>query len=152
MAAQLCPVCSEPQLISHGPGVLDCQYCHARIINGQLICPACKRANEIGLEHCTTCGEPLTVFGAVISRQSAGSGSNRLEQLKSQAGEIKAIAEEHSNLRMSHLNAADQRRIREEENAASEQKLRDQTILKYAAIGSGAFLLIVAVISLIIIL
>ncbi len=152
MENQDCPICSEPQLISTRPGVMECQYCHAKIINGQLICPSCNRANEIGLEHCKACGEPLTVVGAVISRQVSGSGSQRLDQLKSQASEMKAIAEEHSHLRMSQFNAIDQRRIKAEKDAARSQEIRDQSVLKYTAIGAGVFLLIVAIISLIIIL
>jgi len=152
MAAGNCPVCSQPQLVSIQPDLLECQFCHARIINGQLICPACKRANSVTLEHCSVCGEPLTVFGAVMSRQLAGFGSHRLEQLKGQANEIKARAEQHSKARMSHFKDVDQRRMQSEREAATEQHLRDRTILKYAAIGSGVFLLIVAIISLIIIL
>ena len=152
MSADTCPNCSEPQLIAARPGVLECNYCHATIINGQLICPACKLANQIGLEHCSTCGEPLTVIGAVITRQTSGFGSQRLEQLKQQAGSMKAKAEEHSRVRMDHFTEIDQRRIHAENEAATRQELRDQSIMKYTAIGVGVFLLIVAIISLIIIL
>lgn len=87
-----------------------------------------------------------------MSRQVGGFGSHRLEQLKGQASEIKARAEQHSNIRMSHFKDVDQRRIQSELEADTAQRLRDRAILKYAAIGSGIFLLIVAIISLIIIL
>jgi hypothetical protein len=87
-----------------------------------------------------------------MSRQVAGFGSHRLEQLKGQASKIKASAEQHSNARMSHFKDVDQRRIQSEREADAEQHIRDRTILKYTAIGSGVFLLIVAIISLIIIL
>jgi hypothetical protein len=152
MSTEICPICNEPQLLSTEPSVFECQYCKARIVNGRLICPACKRANELGLEHCHVCGEPLTVVGAVISRQVAGYGSQRLEQIKVQAGEIKAQAERHSQVRMSAFNDVDQRRKQSERDDAARQKVRDHEILKYTAIGSGIFLLIVAIISLIIIL
>lgn len=152
MSAELCPVCSEPQLIRIQAEVLTCQSCHARIINNQIICPACKRPNVIGRENCTACGEPLTVIGAVISRQVAGFGSHRLEQLKNQANEIKTSAEQHSNARMSILKDLDQRRIESDREAAEQQDLRDQSVLKYTAMGAGIFLLLVAIISLIILL
>jgi hypothetical protein len=152
MSAETCPVCSEPQLISLQSGVLKCQFCHAQIINGRLICPSCKRANDIGLEQCSVCGEPLTVVGAVISRQSTGFGSQRLEQLKVQASDMKAHAEKHSQERMTVFKDVDQRRIQSEREAATQQHLRDRTVLKYTAIGAGAFLFLVAIISLVILL
>lgn len=152
MSAEICPICSEPQLFSSEAGVYQCHYCKARIVNGRLICPACKRSNEIGLENCSVCGEPLTVIGAVISRQVAGYGSLRLEQVKAQANEIKAQAEQHSRVRMSAFNEVDQRRKQAEQEDAVQQQVRDHEILKYTAIGAGIFLLLVAIISLIIIL
>ena len=152
MSAENCPICNEPQLINPQPGVLECQYCHAKIVNGLLICPSCKRANQIGQEHCNRCGEPLSVVGTVINRQIRGSASQRLDQMRVQANEIKASAEKHSRARMSEFTELDQRRIQAEKQAAQEQKLRDQTILRNAAIGAGVFLLIVTIISLIFIL
>ena len=152
MSAEICPICTEPQLVSPQPGVLECQYCHARIVNGLLICPSCKRATQIGGEQCNSCGEPLSVVGAVISRQISRSASQRLDQMRGQAGEIKAKAEKHSRARMSEFTDIDQRRIRAERQAATEQKIRDQSILRYTAIGAGIFMLIVAIISLIFIL
>jgi hypothetical protein len=152
MSSEICPRCNEPQLVSNQAGVQDCLYCKARIINDNVICPACKRANEIHLETCYQCGEPLSVVGAVISRQKAGQGSQRLEQLKSQAGEIKAQAEIGSRQRMAVLNDEDRKRIESEQAAALKQKERDQRILKYAAIGAGGFLFLVAIISLLVVL
>jgi len=152
MSADNCPICAEPQLLTIQPGELECRFCKAHLINGRHICPACKRANEIGIAHCSICGEPLTVIGAVISRQAAGHGSQRLEQLKTQAGEIKAQAERHSKVRMADLEDVDHRRIQSERDASFQQHMRDQSILKYTAIGAGIFLLLVAIISLIAIL
>ncbi len=152
MSAEICPICSEPQLIPSEPGVYHCHFCKARIVNGRLVCPACKRSNELDIENCSLCGEPLTVVGAVLSRQAAGSASQRLEQLKAQAPEIKAQAEQHSRVRMSAFNEVDQRRKQLEQEAAARQQVRDHEILKYTAIGAGIFLLLVAIISLIIIL
>jgi hypothetical protein len=94
----------------------------------------------------------LSVVGAVISRQKVGMGSQRLEQLKSQAGDMKAQAEMGSRQRMAVLNDEDQKRIEADRVASIAQKERDRQILKYAAIGAGAFLFLVALISLIIIL
>jgi hypothetical protein len=152
MSTDRCPICTEPQRVTTRPGVYECQYCKAQIINGQLICPACKRANDINLEYCSFCNEPLTVVGAVMSRQAVGYGSRRLEQLKEQAAEIKAQAEMQSHARMSIFNDVDQRRIQSEREAAEQQKLHDQKIFKYTALGLGAFLLLVAIISLIVLL
>jgi hypothetical protein len=152
MSPDRCPICTEPQLVMTRQGVYECQFCKAQIINSQLICPACNRANDINLEHCSTCNEPLTVVGAVMSRQAVGYGSRRLEQLKGQAAEIKAEAEIHSHARMSNFQDIDLRRIRSEREAADQQKLHDQKIFKYTAIGLGAFLLLVAIISLIVLL
>ena len=152
MSADICPICTEPQLLRIQSGVLECQFCKAHLINGRIICPACKRANEIGPEHCNSCGEPLSIVGAVISRQAAGHGSQRLEQLKGQAGEIKAQAERHSQVRMAGLENVDHRRIQSERDSSLRQQLRDQSIFKYTAIGAGIFLLLVAISSLIVLL
>jgi hypothetical protein len=152
MSAERCPICTEPQLVITRPGVYECQYCKAQIINGQLICPACKRANDINLDNCSTCNEPLTMVGAVMDRQAVGYGSRRLEQLKGQAAEIKAQAEMHSHARMSNFQDIDLRRIQSDREAADQQRLHDQKIFKYTAIGLGVFLLLVAIISLIVLL
>jgi hypothetical protein len=152
MSADTCPICTEPQLVSIQPGIYECRFCKAQIVNGRLICPACKRANDIGLENCSICGEPLTIVAAVISRQAAGQGSQRLEQLKGQAREIKAQAEVHSQARMTDFQEVDHRRIESEREASVQQRLKDQIIFKYTAIGLGSFLLLVAIISLIVLL
>lgn len=152
VTTEICPICTEPQLVRIQPGELECRFCKARLINGRRICPTCKRSNEIGLDHCSACGEPLTVISAVISRQAAGHGSHRLEQLKGRAGEIKEQAEKHSKERMAGLEGIDQRRIQNERDASLQQYTRDRSILKYTAIGAGIFLLLVAIISLILIL
>ncbi|TFH32889.1 MAG: hypothetical protein E4G99_12210, partial [Anaerolineales bacterium] len=150
MSADTCPICNEPQLVRIQPGVLECHFCKSQIVNGQIICPACRRANAIGLENCSGCDEPLTVFSAVMSRQTAGRGSQRLEQLKGQAGVIQVQAEKHSQARMADFQEVDLQRIESERKASEQQRLHDRLIYKYTAISLGIFLLVVAIVSLIV--
>jgi hypothetical protein len=147
-----CPICKEITLTQEAPGVLVCEHCRARIVQGQLQCPSCKSSNPIGTETCVTCGEPLTIFGRVISRQGGQTKSHRLEQMRSRASEIKEKERASSEVRMAGFKKIDRRRMEFERKQLLAQRLRDRRLFRNVAIGLGLFFLIVTIISLVVLL
>jgi len=147
-----CPSCGEIALQLSSPREGDCTRCGASFRDGLRICPACGASNSISSETCQACTEPLTVLGSVIARQRAGSSSTRLEQLRGQAGAIKARSDQASAARMSELQAIDARRLEAERLAQAAQQLKDQALLRNVLIGIGIFAALIAIIALVVLL
>jgi predicted amidophosphoribosyltransferase len=147
-----CPSCGEMALQVHSPGEAKCLRCGAEFRSGKRLCPLCGALNELEVESCQACQEPLTVFETVLSRQKAGLSSYRLETMRDMAADMQAQSARHSDERMAEFTAIDQRRIEAEREAALNQGERDLRLLRYVKIGFGIFLAVLAIISLIVIL
>lgn len=150
MSAPQCPICNKAILRTVSPGILTCDYCHARIVRGQLRCRACQTLNPIGTESCSNCGEPLTIVSQVISRQGSPSKSQRLEQMRSRAGAIQEEARVSSDARMAEFMEVDRRRIEGEHEALLAQQEHDRRLFRNLAIGMGVFFLLIAAATLVI--
>jgi len=92
------------------------------------------------------------VFSTVLSRQKAGSTSQRLEQLRNQAEKIKEQVNRESEVRMSQFQDIDRRRLEGERMEEITQQERDRILIRNVMIGSGIFLAIIAIIALIVLL
>lgn len=95
---------------------------------------------------CPHCGEPLTVLGTVIARQSSARAPYWLAVARSTAPAIKADAEQASRQRLDALWEIDRRRLRAE--AEARRRVQDRRTLTWAAVASGVialfFLVLVA--------
>jgi hypothetical protein len=147
-----CPSCGEMSLTILTPRNADCSHCGAKFRDGLRICPACSSTNALENETCQGCGESLTVFSTVLSRQKAGSTSQRLEQLRNQAEKIKEQVNRESEVRMSQFQDIDRRRLEGERMEEITQQERDRILIRNVMIGSGIFLAIIAIIGLIVLL
>ncbi len=92
------------------------------------------------------------MFSTVLSRQKAGSTSQRLEQLRNQAEKIKEQVNRESEVRMSQFQDIDRRRLEGERMEEITQQERDRILIRNVMIGSGIFLAIIAIIALIVLL
>ncbi len=133
-------------------GALVCGHCHAHFVQGQLQCPNCEATHPIGMEMCSLCGEPLTLFGRVMIRQGLQSKPHRLEQMRSRAVTIQEHARLSSEIRMAGFEEIDKRRLENEQSAQAAQQQRDRQLFRYLALGIGIFLLVIAAVSLVILL
>lgn len=97
---------------------------------------------------CPHCGEPLTVLGTVIARQSSARAPYWLAVARSTAPAIKADAEQASRQRLDALWEIDRRRLRAEAEAEARRRVQDRRTLTWAAVASGVialfFLVLVA--------
>lgn len=152
MTAQLCPNCDHAALTQASSGILLCGNCGAHIVQGRLQCPACQSINELGVEMCAACGEPLTIVGRVLSRQGLQTRSQRLEQMRFRNEAIKEEERLSSDVRMSGFVEIDRRRIEAEHESLLAQQALDKRLFRNVAIGLGLFLLFVAIVSLVILL
>lgn len=147
-----CPSCGEMSLNLMTPRNADCTRCGARFRDGLRICPVCSTPNALENESCQNCRNPLTVFSTVLSRQNPGSTSQRFEQLREQAEQIKVQVNRESEARMSQFQDVDRRRLEAERMEDIAQREKDRLLLRNVMIGSGIFLAIVAIIALIVLL
>jgi len=147
-----CPICSEEKLVKIGRSAYRCQHCRASIIGGELVCGSCGKHNLLVAVKCETCREPLTIFSRVVSRHSPSTRSWRLDQARHQANKLKAAEAHASEVRMEDFLEIDRTRKAADREAALIQQEADRQLFRNVRIGSGIFLAIVAITSLIIIL
>lgn len=145
-----CPICSEEKLVEIGRSAYRCQHCRAGIIDGNLVCSACGKHNQLDAVKCEICREPLTIFSRVVSRHSTSTRSWRLDQARDQANKLKATEARASEVRMEKFLEIDRKRKTAEREAATLQQKADRQLFRYVRIGLGIFLAIVAITSLII--
>jgi hypothetical protein len=77
-------------------------------------CPACGRANAIGAQTCTHCGEPLTSVARVLSGSIAPRQPRWLEQNRQRANELRKAEDQASEERYGALLETDRRRLEAE--------------------------------------
>jgi zinc-ribbon domain len=107
-----------------------------------VVCPVCGHENLEEAHRCTNCGEPLTMFGQVMSRHDGGGASMRLNQSRVQASSLQEQGLKGSEARMGSLEAVDRRRLDAQREASDSQVKKDRLIL---TISAGAFVLLVIV-------
>ncbi len=105
-------------------------------------CPVCGQDNSEEAHRCTHCGEPLTMFGQVMSRHDGAGTPMRLNQARAQAPALQEQGHKGSEARMGSLEAVDRRRMEAQREAAARQAEKDRRILLVSA---GAFTLLLIV-------
>ncbi len=107
-----------------------------------VICPVCHSENPDDAHRCTYCGEPLTMFGQVISRHDGASSPMRLFQARVQAPGLKEQGQRGSAERMGSLEAIDRKRMEAQREASERQAAKDRRIL---IISAGSFVVLLLV-------
>jgi hypothetical protein len=86
---------------------------------------------EANADACPTCGEPVSLFGQVMSRHTDTRRSPLwLEQARGQAPGVRLEEEQASQRRYGVLQATDRRRLEAVELAAQEQQRKDRLTLR----------------------
>lgn len=109
-----------------------------------IVCPVCGQDNLEEAHRCASCGEPLTMFGQVMSRHDGAGTPMRLNQSRVQAPALQEQGLKGSEARMGSLEAVDRRRVEAQREAAARQAQKDRGIL-LVSVGAFALLLIVLV-------
>jgi len=119
---------------------MECQYCGTSF----QVCPSCRHINDLHVEICSFCEEPLTIISQVIARHESPRVNPRwLKQARSKAASIKAHEESASLERMGALMEIEHRR---EEALAREYALRqaqDRRILTIIFVLGASFVVFV---------
>jgi hypothetical protein len=150
MAESQCPECSSTNIKRISPEIIECQDCG---YHGEefplMVCPSCRRANDYGVDACVQCGEPMSLFWQVLSRHANPTQSLRLEQIRSQADQIKTEAFAASKERYAQFEDIDRRRIRAEREAQLARAAQDRQLFVTVGIALGIFAIIILVVALV---
>jgi predicted amidophosphoribosyltransferase len=122
VAQSTCPACTAPGLEVTPEGNLTCTYCGITILGDANVCPACGHVNAYDVETCSVCGEPLSLVAQIMVRHSGSDQPYKLQQVRSQASQLKEREAHESEKRMEVFKAIDQRREAAEAKAKQEQE------------------------------
>ena len=142
-----CTACTAPALIADRLGNVDCDYCGTHFVTERTECPACGELNLKGADHCSNCGEPLSIVASIIDRQGSSGNPLWIRRLQSQVAGLRESEARASEERFEEFVEIDRRRKTAEAMAYLRQKQTDRNILFY---GAAALLLIVLVILLLV--
>lgn len=146
MAFRTCPACGSTELVENSQGSLECGACGMQLPDGLVQCPSCGNINPEGSARCDRCGEPLEIFAQVISRHVSPGSATWLQQVRSQASEIKGREAEASEVRFQALQDVDRRRQMAEAEAADRQRRKDRQTLIIGIIAFGTILVFALVV------
>jgi predicted nucleic acid-binding Zn ribbon protein len=98
--------------------------------------------------HCRFCGASLTFVEAVLERHRGPGPPGWLENVRAQAGGIKATEAEASQRRMAALLEIDRKRKLAEAEAAARQREKDRRTMIILFSAAGLLLVLIAAIAL----
>ena len=138
-----CATCTAPGLIAGSEGNFDCAYCGTHFITERTECPSCTEVNLKAADHCSNCGEPLSIVASVIDRQGSTGNPLWIRRLRSQVADLKESEARASEDRFEEFVEIDRRRKTADAEAHARQRQTDKNIIFY---GAAAILIVAFVI------